>query len=69
MKVTLEEALRIGIAAIKAEMGRLETQAELTTRHGQREPLANMAARAQLAILKLNEELILRERAARSIEA
>lgn len=67
--MTLTEAYRIAIAAIAAEMKRLETQAELTNRHREREPLANMAGRAQLAILKLEAELIMAERAERAMEA
>lgn len=60
--MTLTEAYRIAIAAIGAEMKRLETQAELTNRHREREPLANMAGRAQLAILKLEAEMIMAEK-------
>ena len=65
--MTLTDAYRIAIAAIKAEMGRLETQAELTNRHREREPLANMAGRAQAAILLLDAELIVAEKAEREL--
>lgn len=67
--MTLTDAYRIAIAATKAEMARLETQAEMTTRHGQREPLAIMASRAQAAILLLGVELEKAEKAERELGA